>query len=138
MVTVISRQVKSIISACDTTFCCIIMQKQTAGFSKIIKPHLSFLGSIDIDNKCTNLGEQTPVRHFFRECPASNLLTRAIPRKEKGRRVKPFRQGDLLFEKHDLTSHQQEEQGSPRCRPHSGPVEVPSFLLKVQTATRKL
>ena len=25
----------------------------------------------------------------------------------------------------------QEEQGSPRCRPHSGPVEIPSYLFKV-------
>jgi len=29
-----------------------------------------------------------------------------------------------------LTPHRQEEPGSPRCRPHSGPVEIPSYLLK--------
>lgn len=31
-----------------------------------------------------------------------------------------------------LMPHRQEEPGSPRCRPHSGPVEIPSYLLKAE------
>lgn len=38
---------------------------------------------------------------------------------------------DLISD--DVVPTFQEEHHSPRCRPHSGPVEIPSYLLKVRS-----